>query len=94
MATLIDPPMQESGLANPLIMCGPRQGAGERMHFQQAWEKIYPKLVTPITLADMENMPATKRGCLEEKIVGVAMQDGFAQIKWQVMLQEGSAVGV
>ena len=64
---------------NPLVLSGPRQGVGERMPFQQAWEKIYPKLVTPITLADMENMPATKRGCLEEKIVDAAMQDGCAQ---------------
>ena len=75
MATLIDPPTQESVLASTLDMWGPRQGAVERMNFQQAWAKIHPKLVTPITLGDLEDMPAATRRCLDEKIVDAAMQD-------------------
>ena len=60
------------------------------MTFQQAWATIRPRLDTPITLADLEDMPAAKRRCLEEKVVDAAMQHGCAQAKWQVMVQEAA----
>ena len=89
MATLIDPlsQSQASATASTMSMMGilePRRqdAGGERMTFQQAWAAIRPQLDTPITLADLEDMPAAKRRCLEEKVVDAAMQHGCAQVKW------------
>ena len=81
MATLIDPltQSQASATADMTSMAGmvePRRrqdAGGERMTFQQAWATIRPRLDTPITLADLEDMPAAKRRCLEEKVVDAAM---------------------
>ncbi len=57
ISSLIDPSSQEGDLVHHPLS----HGAGARMLFQQAWERVNPMLTTAITLADMEDMPARKR---------------------------------
>ena len=66
------------------------QAEAMRLPFLQAWGQVGPLLQSDTAPEDMEAMPACKRRCLEEKVIDVAMNDGCAQIKWQVLLQEAS----
>ncbi len=61
------------------------------MPFLQAWNRVSAMLGTDLTPDDMVPMPENKRRCLEERIIDVAMNEGDAKIKWQVLPQEAHA---
>ncbi len=60
------------------------------MPFLQAWDKVSKITGTDLTPDDMVRMPANKRWCLEERVIDVAMNDGDAKVKWQVLVLESS----